>query len=144
MKENNKLNRTVELNTYVEKDVKKEEKNDERHSKDNTYVRNQIIIKENRNGDTSVQGDPVEMEICNVGKKECALGYRTVEMHMQVEIDKTKPNKNKKKESRASTYVRMATLIKESSNGENTVKGEHKKPEHCKICTKGYVQQKFN
>ena len=36
MKENNKLNRTVELNTYVEKDVKKEEKNDKRHSKDNT------------------------------------------------------------------------------------------------------------
>ena len=36
MKENNKLNRTVELNTYLEKDVKKEEKNDERHSKDNT------------------------------------------------------------------------------------------------------------
>ena len=90
------MNRTGELNKYVNKHVNEEQKNDERNSKGNTYVRNQIIIPENGNGDTSAQGHPVEVTICNVRTKEYALGHRTVEMPMRGEIDKTNLNKKNK------------------------------------------------
>ena len=63
---------------------------------------------------------------------------------MRGEIVQTNLNTNKPKDFRTSTYVHMEPLIKDSTNGKITVKGKHKEPEHRKVCTKGYVQQKFN
>ena len=144
MKKNYAPNRTAELNTYVEKNVKEKKNIDAKHSKGNTYVCNQIIIPENGNGDISVQGHPVEEKLCTVRTTEYALMHRTVEMPMRVEIATTKLNKNEPEDFRTSTYVHMEPLSKESTNGINTVTGKNKEPEHRKVCTKGYVQQKFS